>query len=456
MGDGVASEDSVPVDVFSVSRLNRTVRELIEGSLPSVWVQGEVSNLATPASGHLYFSLKDRNAQVRCAFFRGRHSGNARPQDGMAVLVRAQVSLYEGRGDYQLIVQSLELAGEGSLLRAFEALKRSLASEGLFAAARKRPLPAFPRRIGLISSPTGAAVRDALSVLRRRWPLAELLIYPVPVQGREAAPALVEMINLAALRQECELLLLLRGGGTLEDLWAFNEESVARAISACEIPLVSGVGHEVDLTIADLVADRRGATPSAAAEIASPDVALVRRTLAVHRRRIQESAQGVLQSGRHHVRALRRCLPRPDAMVRGLQQRLDECALRQSHALQRLLHQLRWRTFSARRALQAHSPRHRLRMRRERLYHLQRSLPVHVARFIQARRQHIESVTRTLQAFSPQATLKRGYAIVRCADSGAIVRRADQLRPQQRISATLAQGVIHAQVCETEAEEEPG
>jgi len=267
-------------DVYTVSRLNREVRTVLEGSFPLLWVEGELSNLSQPPSGHIYFSLKDEYAQVRCAMFRTRRVHlRFRPENGVHVLARVRVSLYEGRGDFQLVVEHLEPAGEGALRLAFERLKQKLASEGLFDAARKRPIPEFPRQVGLITSAAGAAVRDLLSVLARRYPALPVLIFPVPVQGGEAAEAMVAALRRANARAECDVLILARGGGSMEDLWPFNDETLARAIASSAIPVVTGIGHEIDFTIADFVADQRAATPSAAAELVSPDgVGLLRRS----------------------------------------------------------------------------------------------------------------------------------------------------------------------------------
>src|SRR6185437_16242986 len=261
-----------PRHILTPSTLNRLVRGLLEDALSLVWIEGELSNVARPASGHLYFTLKDSGAQVRCAMFRPKNAAlRFKPADGMQVLLRARVGLYEPRGEFQLVAESMEPAGEGALQRAFEQLKAKLDAEGLFDPARKRPLPRYARRIGVITSATGAAIRDVLSVLSRRWPLAEVEVLPVPVQGREAPPAIVAMLDKASRAARHDVLLVTRGGGSLEDLWAFNDEAVARAIHACAIPVVSAVGHEVDFSIADFVADLRAPTPSAAAELLVPD-----------------------------------------------------------------------------------------------------------------------------------------------------------------------------------------
>jgi len=258
--------------VFTVSRLNREVRVLLERGLGVVWVEGEISNFSQPASGHWYFSLKDRNAQLKCAMFRLRNATTGfTPKAGQQVLARGRISLYEPRGEYQFIAEHLEEAGVGALQRQFELLKTKLAGEGLFAPQIKRALPRFPRRIGVITSPTGAAIRDILHILARRFPPAAVLIYPTAVQGIAAAPAIIGALQTAGLRRECDVLILARGGGSLEDLWAFNDERVARTIRACPIPVVAGIGHEIDFTIADFVADARAPTPSGAAELVVPD-----------------------------------------------------------------------------------------------------------------------------------------------------------------------------------------
>jgi exodeoxyribonuclease VII large subunit len=287
--------DKSPLErvIYSVSQLNDQVKDLLEHSFPPLWVEGEISNFSCPASGHWYLSLKDSQAQVRCAMFRNRNQGlGFQPKNGLQVLARGRPGLYAPRGEFQLILDQIEPAGEGALRRAFELLKQKLQAEGLFDETYKQALPTVPDRIGIITSPTGAALRDILNVLRRRFPLGQVVIYPVPVQGTEAAPAIVRALKTAAERQECDLLVVARGGGSLEDLWAFNEESVARAIHACPLPVVSGVGHEIDFTIADFVADLRAPTPSAAAELVSPDVAEWRTRL------LRLPAQLAVQQGR--------------------------------------------------------------------------------------------------------------------------------------------------------------
>ena len=394
--------------VYSVSRLNREVRGLLESGIGQLWVQGELSNFSRPASGHWYFSLKDRDAQVRCAMFRMR---NARtgfvPRDGQQVLVRARVSLYEPRGDYQLLVEELEDAGLGALQRAFEELKRRLAAEGLFAAQRKRPLPTAPRCIGVITSPSGAAIRDILHILARRFPAARVIIYGVPVQGAAAVPAIVAALDLAGARAECEVLILARGGGSLEDLWAFNDERVARAMHRARLPIVTGIGHEIDFTIADFVADLRAPTPSGAAELVVPDASAWRARLAQLHERFAAAMRRTLGAERAALTGLERRLgaSHPGMRLQALAQRLDELEGRLQFALQ-------------------------ARLRRD-----------------EAR---LQSLGRALQAVSPLATLERGFAVVTRSRDGELITSAAQVTVDERIDVRLASGALQASVVRRE------
>ncbi len=321
-----------------MSRLNREARGLLEAGLPSLWITGELSNLSRPASGHWYFTLKDEDAQVRCAMFRQRNLAvRTAPRDGMQVILRARVGLYEARGEFQLVVDHLEEAGEGELRRRFEALKQKLAAEGLFDAARKRTPPRFPRRIGVVTSATGAALRDVLHVLGRRFPAVSVLLYPVPVQGAGAAREIAAMLTLADQRGEVDVLLLVRGGGSLEDLWAFNDENLARTIAGLGLPVIAGIGHEVDFTIADLVADVRAPTPSAAAELAVQDSAAWRETVRVAATRLSSAAERALGRRGDAMRDAARRLARlhPAQAVRERMQRLDELQVRALAAIRR-------------------------------------------------------------------------------------------------------------------------
>lgn len=399
-------------EVWSVTRLNREARMLLETGLRVLWLEGEISNLAQPASGHAYFSLKDSGAQVRCAMFRMRRQLlRFRPANGAQVLVKGRVSLYEPRGDFQFIVDHMEEAGFGALQRAFEELKARLAAEGLFDEGLKRPLPTLPRRIGVITSPTGAAVRDIASVLGRRFPSVPVVVYPVPVQGDAAPPAIIAAFATAAARAECDVLILARGGGSIEDLWAFNDERVARAIRACPIPVVVGVGHEIDFTIADFAADRRAPTPSAAAEMVVPDRVelgqrIARLADALQRRTNQRVAQAGERVGwlATRLRALH-----PGRRVQQRAQRLDELDLRLRRGWQRV--------------------------------HEQATLAMNGA-------------ARALQAVSPLATLARGYAIVADARTGKAITDAASLALGDALNARFARGSATVTVNGIEKDEE--
>lgn len=432
--------------VYTVSRLNHEARDLLEGSFPLLWVAGELSNLSRPASGHLYFSLKDDRAQVRCAMFRGRNRLlNFQPEAGMHVLVRAQVSLYPARGDFQLIVEHLEEAGEGALQRAFEALKRELAAEGLFADEAKRPLPALPRRIGVVTSPSGAAIRDVLTTLRRRFPGLPVVIYPVPVQGKEAAPAIVAALETANRRGECDVLVLTRGGGSLEDLWAFNEAEVARAIRASHLPVVVGVGHEVDITIADLAADLRAPTPTGAAERVAPDRAVLARHLATARQRLERAAERRLQDRVQRLDGARRRLVHPGRRLRELRERAHGDRVRLLRALNRTLADRRQRLAGIATRLERAGPAVRLPRERTRLEGLTQRLVRAVDRqTLPRRRQRLGGLARQLEAVSPLGTLARGYAIAR--REGRILRRADQAEIGDAVNVQLGEGSLDCRV----------
>ncbi|MDX1555555.1 MAG: exodeoxyribonuclease VII large subunit, partial [Xanthomonadales bacterium] len=315
--------------VYTPTELNREAKIHLEAAFSRIWLEGEISNLSRPASGHLYFSLKDDRAQVRCALFRSAANRlEVQPENGTKVLASGRISLYEARGEYQMIVEALQHAGEGLLQQRFEALKKKLEEEGLFDPARKVALPRYPRRIGIITSPSGAAVRDMLHVLKRRWPIATVRIYPVPVQGEEAPPAIVRALQAAASHDWSDVILIGRGGGSLEDLWAFNDEQVARAIAACPIPLVSAVGHETDFSIADFVADVRAPTPSAAAELCSPDAAALKerfdRLMRQLQVRIDDRRNAAGQKLDHVAHRLQQVHPRRRLDEQGV--RLDQAA----------------------------------------------------------------------------------------------------------------------------------
>jgi exodeoxyribonuclease VII large subunit len=435
--------------VYTVSELNRAVRGLLEKNFPLLWVAGEVSNLARPASGHLYFSLKDEAGQVRCALFRGaQRTLRFRIENGQQLLVRARVSLFDARGDYQLLVEHAELAGDGLLLRKLEELKARLAAEGLFDAARKRPLPALPRAVGVITSPTGAALRDILHILARRFPAVAVIVYPVQVQGERAKFDVAGALKLAGERAECDVLILARGGGALEDLWAFNEEIVARAMCECPIPIVSGVGHEVDFTIADFVADVRAPTPSGAAEIVVPDAREWLRNLAALAARAEREIAGTLQGLRDRLEALeaRLRLTHPGVILRQHAQRLDELAGRISAALLRVLDGCRVRVRHARRNLRRNTPRELIAAHAAGLATNAVQLRGAMQLTLAAVQQRLAVDMARLQAVSPLGTLERGYAIVRDHETGRVIRGSGEVARGQRIDATLASGELEAVV----------
>jgi exodeoxyribonuclease VII large subunit len=428
-------------DVYSVSRLNAEARALLEGGFPLLWIEGEISNLAQPGSGHVYFSLKDMNCQVRCAMFRSRVGLlNFKPANGQHVLVRARVSLYEGRGEFQLIVEYLEPLGEGALRLAFERLKQKLAAEGLFAADRKRELPGFPRSIGVITSPTGAAIRDILHVLERRAPFVSVVIYPVPVQGEAAAPAIARAIALADIRADCDVLILARGGGSLEDLWAFNDEGVARAIHACRLPLITGIGHEIDFTIADFVADRRAPTPSAAAELLSPDGPALTAALAATRVRLQQTMSQILARRRDRFSDLQNRLVSPVRRLEERGQRLDELNTRLRRAVRTGLENRRLRLRGLEARLLSASPSTTLQRHRTQLAHLDQALQASMQTLLHERRSTLRLAWQALHARSPLATLARGYAIVNRTADAEIVHRVRQLKVGDGIAATFTDG----------------
>lgn len=390
--------------VYGVGDVVRGVRRLLEDRVGRLWVVGEIRGLSRPSSGHVYFTLADDEGQLRAALFRG----NARrlafePEEGLEVLVYADLTVYEARGDLQLVVRQLEPRGAGALQLAFEQLRRRLEAEGLFDPARKRPLPAYPRRVGVVTSPSGAALRDVLEVSGRRWPGLPILLAPTRVQGPGADREIAAALAALAARPDVSLVLLVRGGGSLEDLQAFNSEEVARAVARSPVPVVAGVGHEVDITIADLVADLRAPTPSAAAELAIPDAA----------------------SSRAELRG------RWQRLARALRARLRADALRLEHAAA---------------SLRARSPAARLALRAERLAALSRALGVAARARVERARRELAQAGARLDSLSPLAVLDRGYGIVRRAADGGIVRSADDVRPGAALSIRVAQAELDARL----------
>ena len=430
-------------DIFTVSRLVRETKAVLEGSFPLLWLEGEISNFSRPSSGHMYFTLKDEAAQVRCAMFRGKNMHlRIKPSNGMQVLVRARLTLYEARGDFQIIIEQMEEAGLGALQRAFEQLKSRLGNEGLFDTRLKQSIPALPKKIGVITSPTGAAIRDVLSVLKRRFPAIPVLIYPVPVQGDSAASEIAKMIKLADKRKDCDVLLLTRGGGSLEDLWAFNEEELARAIHACKTPLVSAIGHEVDFTIADFVADQRAPTPSAAAELVSPDQYDIQQQLEKQFNRLKRQARSRLQQSQQGLDWLEKRLQQqhPGQQLLAKSQRLDELELRLERVVKNNISAKTHVLAQLNNRLQRHAPLQQLSQLEMRQQSLQQRLHHAWERIIANKQQRLVISSRTLNNVSPLATLQRGYAIVQDETNKTVFTDASKLNRGDKVSARLAKG----------------
>jgi exodeoxyribonuclease VII large subunit len=442
-------ENSGQATAITVSQLNRQVKTLLERGVGRIWVEGEISNIARPASGHLYFRLKDESAQISAAFFRNRQRGPTHAfKNGDHVLAYGQVSLYEARGDYQLIVEQIEAAGEGVLQRRYEALKKKLAAEGLFDEDRKQPIPELPRRIGVITSPSGAAVRDVLSVLRRRFPAVPVIIYPAAVQGDAAPRELIAALQAAIRREECDVLILTRGGGSLEDLWAFNDEQLARAIAECPLPVVSAVGHEVDFTIADFVADVRAPTPSGAAELVVPDRRDWLRAISTIATRIARQGQRSLENRAQALDWLSRRLvtASPAARLARQQDRLHDIRGRLAATLRRDLHARSAHLFTLNRALLQASPAVRLQRTISFVGEMRQRLTAAGRRRIADADHRFRVAARALDAVSPLATLDRGYAIVTDAATGKALTRASEVRQGNDIRARLAHGELLARI----------
>jgi len=434
--------------VYTVSELARLIKAELEERFPAVWVEGEVSNLRTPSSGHAYFTLKDDAAQLRCVLFRGR--GRRVPfelEDGLQVLAFGGLDVYLARGEYQLVVELMEPKGLGALQLAFEQLKRKLEAEGLFDAARKRPLPAFPRTIGIVTSPTGAAIRDMLHVIGRRFGDLRILITPVRVQGEEAPGEIVRALADLQAIADLDVVIVGRGGGSIEDLWAFNDERVARAIAACRVPVISAVGHETDFTIADFVADLRAPTPSAAAELVVQEKLQVVRALCDLYDTLKQAMADRLDRERERVDALakRRVLTDAARALRDLHRRLDELSTRVSLAVRRRRQDAGHRVSLARNALRSLNPVARIANGTALLSQLRGRLGAAAGHHVKASRHRFDAAVGRLDSLSPLAVLGRGYSLTRLS-SGVIVRRAAQARPGDAIEILLHQGALDARV----------
>lgn len=434
-----------PSEVLSISQLNSRARQLLEDVFARVQVEGEISNLARPASGHVYFTLKDSGAQIRCALFRQRALYVRHLlKDGLAVQVQGKVSLFESRGDYQLIADSLEPAGEGALRLAFEQLKEKLADEGLFAVEHKQALPCFPRRVAIVTSPSGAVIRDIISVFRRRSPCTDLVLIPSAVQGKEATGQLIQALQMAD-SQSFDAIILARGGGSLEDLWCFNEEALARAIYACITPVVSAVGHEMDVTIADFTADVRAPTPSAAAELLAPHMQALLSRLSELRQRLGNRLQQTLQLKQQSLYSLRRRLRHPGDYLLQRSQRLDSLDMRLRYSMERLSIRSGEHLGRLQNRLAAQHPQNALQLYQQRLNYVQRRLRTGVMDQLQQRRYRLNSLSQGLHLISPLATLQRGYSIL-LDSQGTAICDTTQVQPGQLLQARLAHGFLQLEV----------
>lgn len=437
--------------ILTVSQLNRQVKGYLENELGIVHVEGEMSNLSKPSSGHFYFTMKDTTAQVRCVFFKNRHQGalTAKLQDGQHIVASGRLSLYEARGDYQLIVEQVTEAGLGDLYQRFEALKIKLAAEGLFNPARKRPLPSMPNVIGLITSTSGAAIRDVLSTLARRYPIARILIYPSEVQGATAAQQLIKALTRANKDKRCDVLILARGGGSLEDLWAFNDEQLAREIATSAIPIVSGVGHETDFTIADFVADYRAETPTAAAAAVSPDVLDLSNGLHQTLSRLQTAISRITQSARLTLCHLTDKIASPEKTIAVYWQRLDYLERQIQSSLLKTLAQKKHQTSLSLTQLKAHNPSLQIKQQQQQLKQLLSELITLIRNKTQHLKQQLSSNSSTLNAVSPLATLERGYAIA--TRDNKVIYQAKQTKPGEVIEVRLSKGSLTCEVIKTQA-----
>lgn len=441
--------------VFSVSTLNNAARRQLENEFGSVWVIGEVSGLTRPASGHWYFTLKDEGAQLRSAMFRGNNRNVRFPiANGQQVLVRGRLSLYEPRGDYQLIAEHMEPAGDGLLKQQFEQLKMRLAGEGLFNQGYKKPLPEHIQRVGVITSPTGAAVHDILTVLKRRAPQLEVLLYPAMVQGDAAIGQLVNAIETADRRKEVDVIIIGRGGGSLEDLWCFNEEAVARAMFNCQTPIVSAVGHEVDITIADFVSDYRAATPSAAAELISPNMDEVKQQWKHWEHRLQQTMAKLMQSKRHEAALYDQRLQHQHP-----QQVLQRNKQENAELLQRLTR--RWTTFHQQHTwqldalfqrMQQQTPERNIPIQQQKLADLVDRLRRASVNDIRHKQQQLAALSGRLDSISPLATLSRGYSITTDAKNN-VITQVSQVKVGDQIETTLNHGKVISTVSATSEEQ---
>ena len=434
-------------EIISVSEINRRAKSILEENFPFVWIQGEVSNFFSAASGHWYFSLKDESSEIRCAMFANKsHRITFEPKDGDHLVLNGTLSIFEGRGQYQIIVEHIELAGEGALLKAFEELKKKLLTEGLFDDSHKKKLPSYPRSIAVVTSPDGAVIQDIINVLSRRSPFFNLTVVPTLVQGEKAAPLICEALNKASNLENIDLIILARGGGSIEDLWAFNNEEVARTIVSCPIPLVSAVGHETDFTISDFVADIRAPTPSIAAEIISQPYSELKETLEGYQSYLLKSVESQFDSQRTRITNLIKRIRHPGDKLREIGQKVDylETALIQEmhQKVSFKKNQLNLTQLS----LQQNSPQNKVKEAKVYLQNASKDLLKAFNLKIERKRKLLGELVATIEAVSPLSVLARGYSIISTEPEGKILSSSGQVKIGQTISAVLNKGSIKAEV----------
>lgn len=434
-------------EIISVSEINRRAKSILEENFPLVWIQGEVSNFFSAASGHWYFSLKDESSEIRCAMFANKsHRITFEPKDGDHLVLNGTLSIFEGRGQYQIIVEHIELAGEGALLKAFEELKKKLLTEGLFDDSLKKKLPSYPRNIAVVTSPDGAVIQDIINVLSRRSPFFNLTVVPTLVQGEKAAPLICKALNKASNLENIDLIILARGGGSIEDLWAFNNEEVARSIVNCPIPLVSAIGHETDFTISDFVADIRAPTPSIAAEIISQPYSELKETLEGYQSYLLKSFESQFDSQRTRITNLIKRIRHPGDKLREIGQKVDylETALIQEmhQKVSFKKNQLNLTQLS----LQQNSPQNKVKETKVYLQNASKDLLKAFKLKIERKRKLLGELVATIEAVSPLSVLGRGYSIISTEPEGKILSSSNQVKIGQTISAVLNKGSIKAEV----------
>ena len=437
--------------VISVSELNKKAKSLLEKGIPKLWIEGEISNLAKPASGHMYFSLKDEMSQIRCAWFKQRQLQNTlNIANGSKMLALGKIGLYEPRGEYQFIVEKMEIAGEGDLKRKYEDLKKKLSAEGIFSEENKSELPNLPKKIGVITSPSGAAVQDILTVLNRRFPIIPIIIFPVAVQGEQAAPQIQNALEKANFRADCDLLILARGGGSLEDLWAFNEEIVARAIFDSEIPIISAIGHETDVTISDFTADLRAPTPSGAAELAVPDqhdwiksidnISEKINTIITQQINSKSQLSDWINKRLSQI-SPKMTVKRQIEKSNNLKKILSSSILQNLSKQDKNIHQLKSN-------LNEVSPRLKIHTQLSRIKELNQKITSCSDHLLEGLNNRIKLASKTLNSVSPLRTLDRGYAIARDAKTKNVIMSADNIEIENDIEVKLAKGEIKVTVIE--------